>query len=156
MSRQGDMLVVHTMSGRAFSWHLGGSLGTVREDPSRALVEFCPTVDYVQGCVIAMSASGRLYCGDRQMLTSASSFKVHSNFLLAASVSDHQLVCIPLSKLECYSSDVCTKRRIERGARIIHAVAAATAVVLQMPRGNLEVVHPRALTLDIVKCCIDG
>ena len=30
-----------------------------------------------------------------------------------------------------------------------------TKVILQMPRGNLEVIHPRALSLHIVKSLID-
>ncbi|VDC02341.1 unnamed protein product [Peniophora sp. CBMAI 1063] len=37
------------------------------------------------------------------------------------------------------------KRRIERGARIVVPVPSTTALVLQMPRGNLETVHPRPM-----------
>jgi hypothetical protein len=43
------------------------------------------------------------------------------------------------------------RRRVERGARIVVAVPSATALVLQMPRGNLETVHPRALVMEVVK-----
>jgi elongator complex protein 1 len=38
-------------------------------------------------------------------------------------------------------------RSIERGARIVTVIPSIYAVVLQMPRGNLETVYPRALVL---------
>lgn len=41
-------------------------------------------------------------------------------------------------------------RRIERGARIVTAVPSTMSLVLQMPRGNLETVMPRALVLERV------
>lgn len=42
-------------------------------------------------------------------------------------------------------------RSIERGARIITVVPSAYALVLQMPRGNLETIYPRALVLAGVR-----
>ena len=41
-------------------------------------------------------------------------------------------------------------RAVEAGARLVSAPAGATFCVLQMPRGNLEVVSPRALVLAAV------
>ncbi|KAL8785562.1 MAG: hypothetical protein Q9213_003310 [Squamulea squamosa] len=38
-------------------------------------------------------------------------------------------------------------RSIERGARLVTAMPSIFAVVLQMPRGNLETIYPRALVL---------
>ena len=38
-------------------------------------------------------------------------------------------------------------RSIERGAKIVTVMPSAYAVVLQMPRGNLETIHPRVLVL---------
>lgn len=38
-------------------------------------------------------------------------------------------------------------RSIERGARIVTVIPSAYSVVLQMPRGNLETIYPRALVL---------
>jgi elongator complex protein 1 len=42
------------------------------------------------------------------------------------------------------------KRKVERGARLVVAHAHGVAVVLQMPRGNLETIHPRAMVLASV------
>lgn len=42
-------------------------------------------------------------------------------------------------------------RRVERGSRIVTPVPSNMALVLQMPRGNLETVNPRPLVLEVVK-----
>lgn len=41
-------------------------------------------------------------------------------------------------------------RAVEAGSRLVSAPAGATSCVLQMPRGNLEVVSPRALVLAAI------
>ena len=46
-------------------------------------------------------------------------------------------------------------RRVERGSRIVTAVSSNMALVLQMPRGNLETVNPRPLVLEVVKKDVD-
>ena len=48
-----------------------------------------------------------------------------------------------------------TARKIERGSRIVCAVPADTKVVLQMPRGNLEVIYPRSLVLSATRRHLD-
>ena len=47
-------------------------------------------------------------------------------------------------------------RRVERGSRIVTVVGDGTQVVLQMPRGNLETIHPRALLISSLKKLMDG
>ena len=46
-------------------------------------------------------------------------------------------------------------RRMERGTRIVTVVTNDTKLVLQMPRGNLETIHPRALVLSAVRQHLD-
>ena len=46
-------------------------------------------------------------------------------------------------------------RSIERGARLVTAMPSIFAVVLQMPRGNLETIYPRALVLAGVRDSIN-
>ncbi|WRT69010.1 uncharacterized protein IL334_005992 [Kwoniella shivajii] len=43
------------------------------------------------------------------------------------------------------------ERRVERGSLIVTACESSMSLVLQMPRGNLETVYPRALVLAVVK-----
>lgn len=42
-------------------------------------------------------------------------------------------------------------RRVERGSLIVAACPSTMSLVLQMPRGNLETVYPRALVLAVVR-----
>lgn len=41
-------------------------------------------------------------------------------------------------------------RRVERGSQLIAAIPKDSKVILQMPRGNLECIQPRALSLYII------
>uniref|UniRef100_A0A672ZN49 Elongator complex protein 1 n=1 Tax=Sphaeramia orbicularis TaxID=375764 RepID=A0A672ZN49_9TELE len=49
-----------------------------------------------------------------------------------------------------------TLRRVERGSRIVTVVPQDTRVILQMPRGNLETVHHRALVLAQLRRWLDS
>jgi len=42
-------------------------------------------------------------------------------------------------------------RSIERGARLVTVMPSKYSVVLQMPRGNLETIYPRALVLAAIR-----
>ena len=42
-------------------------------------------------------------------------------------------------------------RSIERGARLVTVIPTVFALVLQMPRGNLETIYPRALVLPGIR-----
>ena len=46
-------------------------------------------------------------------------------------------------------------RSIERGARLITAIPSSSSVVLQMPRGNIETIYPRAMVLAGIRQNID-
>lgn len=48
------------------------------------------------------------------------------------------------------------KRTVERGSKIVTVVESSTCLVLQMPRGNLEMVYPRPLVLMIVRQDLDA
>ena len=46
-------------------------------------------------------------------------------------------------------------RSIERGARLITVMPSIFALVLQMPRGNLETIYPRALVLAGIRLSLN-
>lgn len=46
-------------------------------------------------------------------------------------------------------------RAVERGSRLVTAMPTSLSVVLQMPRGNLETVFPRAMVLAGIRKLID-
>lgn len=47
-------------------------------------------------------------------------------------------------------------RRLERGSKIVNCLHKDTCCIFQMPRGNLEAVHPRTLALNKLKEYIDS
>jgi elongator complex protein 1 len=47
-------------------------------------------------------------------------------------------------------------RSIERGGKLVTAVPSNFSLVLQMPRGNLEIIFPRALVLAGVRRYIEN
>uniref|UniRef100_A0AAY5KFE2 Elongator complex protein 1 n=1 Tax=Esox lucius TaxID=8010 RepID=A0AAY5KFE2_ESOLU len=103
-----------------------------------------------------------------QVASNVSSFVVYDDFLLLTTHS-HTCRCLRLSTLtvkglqEALASDGGqndqndeTLRRVERGSRIVTVVPLDTRLVLQMPRGNLETIHHRALVLAQVRKWLDG
>ncbi|KAJ3091877.1 hypothetical protein HK102_012927 [Quaeritorhiza haematococci] len=115
----------------------------------------------------------------RLLSTECTSFFVHNEFLIVTTFS-HTARFLPLkSRFEeptqnvphssANQTDMATKgssagaasafdehiRRVERGSRIVVAVAGDVSLVLQMPRGNLETICPRALVLSVVRDSLD-
>lgn len=46
-------------------------------------------------------------------------------------------------------------RSIERGARLVTAIPTKMSLVLQMPRGNLETIYPRAMVLAGIRSLVE-
>lgn len=100
------------------------------------------------------------------LATNTTSFTTGASFLIYTT-SAHLAHFAPLTSLEARiaaldraahdptfelpAEEVWETRRIERGARIVTAVPSACALVLQMPRGNLETVCPRPLVMAVVR-----
>ncbi|RXN29143.1 elongator complex 1 isoform X1 [Labeo rohita] len=92
-------------------------------------------------------------------------FTVYDDFLLLTTHS-HMCHCLNLSTLsikglqsalssEANQNDE-TVRKVERGSRIVSVVPQDTRLILQMPRGNLETIHHRALVLAQLRKWLDG
>ena len=66
----------------------------------------------------------------------------------------HELKAIPLDKLENNNWENFTSiRSLERGSKLV--ISFGPIAVFQMPRGNLEVIHPRILAIRIIKTYLD-
>ena len=113
--------------------------------------------------VFGKSARGRFYCHDLLLADSISSFTLSmtQQFLCYASAESRcQLRFLPLTELvnfdplmgsdEHHTLLGYEPRNIERGSRLVTIFQDEPAAVLQMPRGNLETVYPRALVLRYV------
>ncbi|KAI8061443.1 IKI3 family-domain-containing protein [Gongronella butleri] len=108
--------------------------------------------------VIALSARSKLYANDRLLSAEATSFFLRHDWLVFSTTS-HTARFLPLDvefddfKLSDDVPDANDEshRRVERGARIVLATQGKSNLVLQMPRGNLETISPRAFVLASIR-----
>lgn len=109
--------------------------------------------------VFGLDKSNKFYINDQMLTNNITSFHIHQNFLLLTNLK-HRLLCVPIQAemgkfLSQTELDGVSSRRIERGSRIITSLSEDTKVVLQMPRGNLECIQPRALSFYIIGTLLD-
>ncbi|XP_038660039.1 elongator complex protein 1 [Scyliorhinus canicula] len=121
------------------------------------------TVDAEQ-MVLGLTERSRFFINDLEIASNVTSFVVCDEFLLFTTHS-HTCRCLDLrttslkalshlSSSDSQPNDE-TVRRVERGSRIVTVVPQDTKLLLQMPRGNLEVVHHHALVLAQVRKYLD-
>ncbi|KAF7658016.1 hypothetical protein LDENG_00019130 [Lucifuga dentata] len=141
-------------------------------DSSDSKINFSVPCDQTAICSISgeeyllgLTDRSHLYAGDTELASNVSSFAVCNDFLLVTTHS-HTLRCLQLSTLSVKALKAAlasdggqndeTLRRTERGSRIVTVVPQDTRVILQMPRGNLETVHHRALVLAQIRKWLDS
>ncbi|KAA1107101.1 hypothetical protein PGT21_002152 [Puccinia graminis f. sp. tritici] len=145
------------------------------------LAEFCPLVQCIQpttiiptdsnlACALGLTASGKLHFNQELVANDCSSFTTDLDYLMYTT-SSHQLKFIELSgvfRSDKDSPDLIETafkqsqparftpsmvRAVERGSVIVCSVPSSMKVMLQMPRGNLEAIHPRPMVLRSI--CLD-
>lgn len=126
--------------------------------------------------VFGLAPSGSLYANQRLLTKSCTSFVITSAHLIfttaqhllklvhLTSVDGNEILHLPQrTRAEAVTELVVPPdependercRTIERGARIVSVVPTIFAVILQMPRGNLETVYPRAMVVGRIRECI--
>ena len=100
----------------------------------------------------------RLYCDATLLTPVCSSFSLHHPSFLAFTIGGQQnaLFFVSLHRPLAHAlspearSDPHSLRLVEKGSHLLTLIPSTQMprAVLQMPRGNLEAVYPRALTLD--------
>lgn len=110
---------------------------------------------------IVLTENGSLLAGQRILARGCTSY-LFTPLHLIFTTSQHLLKFVHIAEdpedLEVppdtpESDERC--RSIERGAKLVTAMPSVFAVVLQMPRGNLETIYPRALVLAGIRGSID-
>lgn len=100
--------------------------------------------------ILSLSTKGRLFADAQPVADNVMSFASFGEFFLyttRAHTLEVRLLAQPQVSLET--------RTVETGAIVVAAITQARCV-LQMPRGNLETVAPRALLLNVVKSLLDA
>ncbi|KAF1991047.1 putative killer toxin sensitivity protein [Aulographum hederae CBS 113979] len=128
------------------------------------LPRLCPWIEIVlsdeQSIVFGLANNGCLYANERLLVRNCTSFAATSDYLIFTT-TQHLLKFVHMAsvdELEVPSDAPETDERcrsIERGARIVTVIPSAFSLVLQMPRGNLETIFPRALVLAAIRQSID-
>lgn len=149
-------LFVETDSGALFSQ-------PIDDFPSELDESFHQPCQTIGACIMAgeevlvgLTDRGVLFIQSNIASSNCSSFVLNDQFLLFTTFS-HKLRLIPLElgvqdAIDLSTANPSSKydesfRDIERGAKIVRAVPQDIKVVLQMPRGNLEGIYPKAIIL---------
>lgn len=127
--------------------------------------QYCPWTNVILNddllLAIGLTQTGALYVNDHLIARNCTSFLTTAahliftttthllKFVHLAAVDDLE---IPLDEPE--KDERC--RSIERGARLVTAMPSTYSLVLQMPRGNLETIYPRALVLAGIRKSIES
>ncbi|OIW27415.1 RNA polymerase II elongator-like protein [Coniochaeta ligniaria NRRL 30616] len=107
-----------------------------------------------------LSKGGHLYVNSRQLVKNCTSFLVTPSHLIFTT-SNHLLKFAHLDRpddMEVPADDPEVDERcrsIERGAKLVTAMPTNMSLVLQMPRGNLETIFPRAMVVAGIRQLID-
>ncbi|RAK86638.1 elongator complex protein 1 [Aspergillus costaricaensis CBS 115574] len=110
--------------------------------------------------LVSMTRSGALYANKRLLAKNCTSFLVTQAHILFTT-SLHLIKFVHLTTVEDMDIPPDTPetdercRSIERGGRLVTVMPTTFAVILQMPRGNLETIYPRALVLAGIRNFID-
>ncbi len=115
--------------------------------------------------VIALSNRNRLYCSDILLVAGASSYAFNHSFNLlmfitlgtkphlhfSSLTTLQRLSAMQAADEEGVANGICFEcaeaRPVERGAKLVTSVANDSKVVIQLPRGNLEIFEPRPMIL---------
>ncbi|KAK4146481.1 IKI3 family-domain-containing protein [Dichotomopilus funicola] len=107
-----------------------------------------------------LSRNGQLYANGRLLAKNCSSFLVTDSHLVFTT-ANHLVKFVHLASekdLDVPPDDPENDERcrsIERGGRLVTAIPTKMALVLQMPRGNLETIYPRAMVLAGIRRLVE-
>ncbi|PIA14573.1 IKI3-domain-containing protein [Coemansia reversa NRRL 1564] len=154
----GGHVLVAAADGQVFTADVDtGAVSAVVQIPAACVeIDACETEHSAGLLIVGRTVRGHLYAGTRLLSTACLSFFLRGDVLLYTT-SAHELHVVSVDVLLQTDGDVRGEtRRVERGAVIVVAPGASEKedgdwVVLQMPRGNIETVRPRALVLAAVR-----
>ncbi|KAK5988637.1 Elongator complex protein 1 [Cladobotryum mycophilum] len=108
-----------------------------------------------------LSRGGHIYANDRLLTKNCTSFVVTPSHLIFTT-NNHFVKYVHLTgdveELEVPGDDPEKDERcrsVERGSRLITAMPTNMSIILQMPRGNLETIFPRAMVLAGIRRLIE-
>ncbi|XP_073841413.1 elongator complex protein 1 [Musca autumnalis] len=128
-----------------------------RETSSRLHLELQQNIDQMETFIqtndaethtICLSNNQCLYVDNERVATDVTSFCMAGNYLTFTKLTS-------LHFLRLGDMRLVDERRLERGAKLVTTVLNSARTILQMPRGNLEAICPRVLSLELVGALLD-
>ncbi|XP_012493978.1 PREDICTED: elongator complex protein 1 [Propithecus coquereli] len=154
-----------------YLWESPSLAVTPWKNPGGFLVQFpypCTQIELAmiggEECVLGLTDRCRFFINDTEVASNITSFAVYDEFLLLTTHSHTcQCFCLRDASFKTLQAGLSSShvssgeilRKVERGSRIVTVVPQDTKLILQMPRGNLEVVHHRALVLAQIRKWLD-
>ncbi|XP_019847772.2 elongator complex protein 1 [Bactrocera dorsalis] len=117
-------------------------------DHGALAMEWYQTQSAQADCLISLLHNQRIYIDNELIAGDVTSFCLAGNYLAYTKLSELNFMLLA-TRQHAY------KRNMERGGRLVTTIANDARVVLQMPRGNLEVICPRVLALEIIGQMLD-
>lgn len=99
--------------------------------------------------IVSLKNQQNLYVNDKKVATDVTSFHVAEEYILFTTLDQLKFVLLD-------NDQIINERRIERGAKLVTVVPKDSRTVMQMPRGNLEAIQPRVLSLCIIAELLDA
>lgn len=146
----------------------GGSIQEVSSGALRSLSAWLPAfmpwnrVVMIDGepVAVGLNRNGHLYAGSRVLAKNCTSFLVTPDHIIFTT-NNHFVKFIHLDGIDAMDvpaddpeiDERC--RSIERGARLVTVIPTNMSLVLQMPRGNVETIYPRAMVVEGIRKLID-
>lgn len=101
--------------------------------------------------VVALKSHQNLFVDGEKVAGDVTSFVCTDQFIMFTTLDQLKFI-----RLSAESTSVIDERRIERGGQLVTTVAHDSRVILQLPRGNLETIQPRVLSLVIIGELLDA
>ncbi|KAI9245023.1 IKI3 family-domain-containing protein [Sporodiniella umbellata] len=130
--------------------------------------DFCPWIATGRVCsaqgeiervIVGLTERSKLYAGENLVSSECTSFFIRGTWLVFSTTSNtarflsFENTTLENLKLSDSAADAYdeTSRRLERGSKIVIATQQKPNLILQMPRGNLETICPRAFVLATIR-----
>lgn len=112
---------------------------------NNVLPEPCAAVWATNEALYTLSSHNRMFVNGEEIANNVTSFVVHPPYLIMTLTTNTLRAVRTDRSFKAILSENDSTRRLERGSRIV--IAMENSIVLQLPRGNLETIQPRALTI---------
>ncbi|XP_040154975.1 putative elongator complex protein 1 [Anopheles arabiensis] len=155
-----ELLSGHVMEVKGLTGQQDGALETSSRNHS-VLPVFCEQLfvdrNRPERTVYALAQNRRHLYRDGSLLASdITSALLTDSYLLCTTISELKFIALGAAVVAPGRDPIIGERRVERGSKLVAVVARASRTIFQLPRGNLEAINPRVLSLCLIAKHLDA